>query len=66
MLERGDKVTAQDMINEMKKMENGQRIEFLEYLYEEHFSINPLTEEEMRIIDDLRDGYVKVVEVDEI
>ncbi|MCL1948285.1 MAG: hypothetical protein FWF59_00940 [Turicibacter sp.] len=55
-------MTAKEMIELMNKMENRERIDFLEYLYHEHFSMNPLTKEEMRLIDDLRDGYVKVVE----
>ena len=53
---------ADEMINQMNNMENGERIDFLRYIYNEHFRINTLTEEEMQIIDDLRDGYVRVVE----
>ena len=57
-------LTAKEMIEQMKVMDNGERIDFFRYLYEEHFRNNSLTEEEMQIIDDLRDGYVKVVEND--
>lgn len=59
-------LTCKQMITELNQMDNGERIGFLKYLRENHFHINPLTKEERRIIDDLRDGYVKVVEADEI
>lgn len=58
-------MTANEMIQQMRKMENGERIDFLKYLYQEHFNVNPITEEEMKILEDLRDGYVKVVENNE-
>ena len=58
-------MTFAEVIEIIKKMPNGERIKLLKYLYDEHFNINPLTKEEMRIISDLRDGYVKVVENDE-
>ena len=58
-------MTHLEMIQKMKEMENGERIKFLLYLYEEHFNMNPLTEEEMIILEDLRDGYVRVVENDD-
>ena len=57
-------MTHQEVIQIMKEMPNGERIKLLLYLQDEHFHMNPLTEEEMQIIDDLRDGYVKVVEND--
>lgn len=59
-------LTAQDLIMKMNEMDNGERLDFLRHLKENHFSMNPLTPEEMRIIDDLRDGYVKVVENNEV
>ena len=58
-------MTFAEVIDIIKNMPNGERIELLKYLYDEHFNINPLTREEMRIIGDLRDGYIKVVENDE-
>ena len=61
-----EKLTFEQMLTAMGNMENGDRIDFLEYLFHNHFRMNPLTDEEMKIIDDLRDGYVKVVEVDEL
>ena len=57
-----EKMNCDQMIKAMKSMDNAQRLKFLDYLYEEHFHANPLTEEEMQLIDDLRDGYVTVVE----
>ena len=57
-----EKMNYEQMVEAMKNMDNAQRLKFLDYLYEEHFHANPLTEEEMQLIDDLRDGYVKVVE----
>ena len=58
-------MTFAEVVDIIKNMPNGERIELLKYLYDEHFNINPLTREEMRIIGDLRDGYIKVVENDE-
>jgi len=57
-----EKMTYELMIEAMKSMSNVDRIKFLDYLYDEHFHSNPLTEEEMQLIDDLRDGYVKVID----
>jgi len=61
-----EKMSFEQMVTAMANMDNGDRIDFLEHLYHNHFRINPLTDEEMKIIDDLRDGYVKVVEADEL
>ena len=61
-----EKLSSEQMVTAMSNMENGERIVFLKYLREHHFFMNPITEEESRIIDDLRDGYVKVVENDEV
>lgn len=55
-------MTCDEMLKQMSLMDNGERQKFLEYLFENHFNINPLTREEMTIISDLRDGYVRVVE----
>lgn len=52
-----------DFIKKMDEMDNGERIKLFEYLAKNHFFMNELSEEEMQIIEDLRDGYVKVVEV---
>ena len=57
-------MTHLEMIQKMKEMENGERIEFLKYLYENHFRMNPISEEEMQILEDLRDGYIRVIEND--
>lgn len=58
-------MTSEEMIQQMDEMDNGERIEFLKYLGKKHFFINTLTREEMHIIDELRDGYLKVVENDD-
>jgi len=57
-----EQMTYEQMVEAMKNMDNADRIKFLDYLYDEHFHANPLTEEEMQLIDDLRDGYVKVID----
>ena len=54
-------MSFQEMVDAMKKMPNKDRIDFLEYLYWEHFNMTPLTAEEKEILSDLREGYVKVV-----
>jgi len=55
-------MSYEQMVEAMKNMNNGERIKFLDYLYEAHFHSNALTEEEMQLIEDLRDGYVKVID----
>ena len=55
-------MTSSEMIKLMAEMSNRERLDFLKYLAENIFFVNTLTEEEKRIIADLRDGYVKVVE----
>ena len=52
-------MTAQELIKAMKNMENGERIEFLKYLYEEHFCYNKLTDEEIQVLSDYHDGYLE-------
>jgi len=59
-----DHMTCEQMVEAMNNMDNAERIKLFDYLHDEHFHINPLTEDEMQLIDDLRDGYVKVIEVD--
>ena len=58
--------TAQEVIDAMAIMDNAERIILLRHLFRNHFDMNPLTEEEMQLIDDLRDGYVKVVATNEL
>ena len=58
-------MTSAEMIKLLAEMPNKERIDFLVYLSENFFFVNKITEDEQRIIADLRDGYVKVVENDE-
>ena len=58
-------LTAKNMIEQMKAMDNGERLEFLEYLYHEHFCFNKLTDEEINLLRDYHDGIVEVVEIAE-
>jgi len=55
-------MTHQEMIQAMKDMPNGERIRFLIHIRDNHFYGNSITSEEAELLEDLRDGYVKVVE----
>ena len=59
-------MTAKHLIEQMNELENSERIAFLKHLYHEHFDMNPITEKEAKIIEDLRDGYVRVVDNNEV
>ena len=54
-------MTHEELIQQMNSMPNGERIKFFVYLSEHHFGMTPISDEESQIIEDLRDGYLKVV-----
>ena len=49
-------MTAEEMIKEFKCMENGESLDFLDYLYHEHFNFTSLREEEHKLINAYRFG----------
>ena len=49
-------MTHQEMIQAMKAMDNGERVEFLKYLYREHFSFTSLTDNEELLLSEFRWG----------
>ena len=53
-------MTAKEMIEKMKEMENKERIEFLDYLHNNHFM--QLTDEEKQILSDYYNGHLGVIE----
>lgn len=58
-------MSAKDMIAKMEGMDNGERIDFLEYLYEKHFKIRDFSEDEIAVLRAYHDGAFEGIELDE-
>jgi len=58
-------MSCEDMIKKMNEMPNGERINFLLYLSEQHFHGIELSDEEMELIEAYRAGELKGVLEDE-
>lgn len=58
------KMTNKEMISAMKNMDNGERLEFLDYLYTEHFNYSSLEREDVLILRAFRDNALNLEGVD--
>ena len=54
-------MSAEEIINEMKKMENRERNKFLSYLMDEHFCVGNIEEAEAELLIDIRAGLAEVI-----
>lgn len=55
-------ITSEQMIEDLKIMDNGERLDFLEYMFIEYFDTGFLSDMEGEVLEDLDDGYVKIIE----
>jgi len=58
-------MTAAEMITHMENMENGQRIDFLLYLYEKHFKVWRPSEDEVAVLRAFHEGDLEGIDLDE-
>lgn len=54
--------TSNEMINALGEMDIAERLLFFEYLFAEHYNYSLLAQHDIEIINELREGFIKVVE----
>ena len=58
-------MSHKEMINAMQHMDNGEKIEFLKYLYHEHFTVWQPTDDEVAVLRAFHDGELEGIDLDE-
>jgi len=58
-------MNAEEMIAAMKAMDNGQRIDFLDYLYKTHFNVWRPSDDEIMVLRAFHEGAFEGMDLDE-
>jgi len=58
-------LTATEMITEIERMDNGERIDFLIYLHKKHFNVWRPSHEEIMVLRAYHEGMFEGIDIDE-